>query len=160
MNNTKQQTTVKHSVTLTDMEGIAQQLYALKNKCAIYTFEGSLGAGKTTLVRLLLNQWGIKVPVTSPTFNYVNIYQTDHNELLYHFDLYRLTTVDQFVQAGFDEFLYLENCWVFIEWPAVIEPLLKDAICRVTIQHEPNDTRTISFCGDILLVDTDTFDHS
>jgi tRNA threonylcarbamoyladenosine biosynthesis protein TsaE len=137
-------TTLEYLFSLDEIDDIAQKLYDLRHRCAIFTFTGSLGAGKTTLIKVLLKKWGVVEPVTSPTFTYVNAYQNDSDELLYHFDLYRLTTLDQFLDAGFDELLYLPRSWAFIEWPEIIEPLLARQICRVKIMYESPESRRVT----------------
>lgn len=121
----------------------AQELFQLKDQCAVYTFTGSLGAGKTTLIKELCGLWGVREPITSPTFNYVNAYTLKNDQLLYHFDLYRLSSIDQFIQAGFNEFLYLPNSWALIEWPEIILPLLTHNVCHVTIEYSSNQNERI-----------------
>jgi len=110
---------------------LARQLPA----CKIVTFEGPLGAGKTTLVRELLQQCGVTGEITSPTFTYMNVYKNNKGETFYHFDLYRIKTVDEFIAAGFDEYLYQPQSWVFIEWPSVIMPLLTHDACHISIDY-------------------------
>lgn len=132
-------------VSLDQLDTMAQQLYELKDHCAVYLFEGPLGAGKTTLIRLLLHKWGIQDPIVSPTFTYVNIYINKKNEILYHFDLYRIETLNQFIQLGFDEYLYQENSWSFIEWPELIMPLIKKRACFIRIEYKDEKTRLITY---------------
>lgn len=102
---------------------IKEYLKPLIAKKTIFTLEGPLGAGKTTLVRALLKQLGVKEVITSPTFTYVNAYTID-SITVYHFDLYRIESVDEFIEMGFDEYLSDEDTISFIEWPEVIEQLL------------------------------------
>ena len=83
----------------------------------------------------MLKQKGVAQPVTSPTFTYVNVYENDNGQLFYHFDLYRIETLDAFIAAGFNEYLYAPNSWAFIEWPEVIMPLLTEAVCHCTIDY-------------------------
>lgn len=110
---------------------------------SVIAFIGPLGAGKTTLIRELLKSLGVTQLVTSPTFTYVNAYSNEINQTFYHFDLYRLNSLDQFLQAGFDEYLYTPNSWAFIEWPEIIMPLLKDRVCFCTIEYH-NQERKIT----------------
>ena len=53
----------------------------------------------------------------------------------YHFDLYRLKNLDEFLSAGFDEYLYDQDAIVFIEWPEIIEPILGSGSCLVKIDY-------------------------
>ncbi len=114
---------------------IAKNLLERLPDCKVYTFTGPLGAGKTSLVREMLRQLGIKGPVASPTFTYVNVYENHKGQTFYHFDLYRITSADDFIAAGFDEYLYQPNTVCFIEWPEPILSLLKDKVCHVNIDY-------------------------
>lgn len=131
--------------TLEEVPVIAQQLLALFDRCKVFTFTGTLGAGKTTLIRTMLREIGVKEPITSPTFTYVNVYTLDYDRILYHFDLYRIKTMDDFVSAGFDEYLYAPNAWCFIEWPEVIMPLLRSSVCHCTIEYVSEHTRKLIY---------------
>ncbi len=72
-------------------------------KARIVTLTGALGAGKTTIVKELLKSLGVKERVTSPTFTYMNQYESEAGERIFHFDLYRIKSMHQFMQAGFQE---------------------------------------------------------
>ena len=134
----------EYVVTQDQMGMVAADILQLSG-VRIITLIGSLGAGKTTLVQALLRQLGITEPVASPTYTYVNLYKTVAGNIIYHFDLYRLTKQDDFIQAGFDEYLYQENAWCLIEWPEVIEGLLPDeGCCRIQIEYIDDKTRKIS----------------
>lgn len=112
--------------------------------CQVFAITGPLGAGKTTTIKALLRSCGITETITSPTFTYVNEYTNASGEHFYHFDLYRITNVEEFQAQGFDEYLYQDNSWAFIEWPEVIEPLLTHNICAVAFDyHEDPDKRVV-----------------
>ncbi len=136
----------KKRIAYDQLDGVAEQLLALLPQKKVFTFNGPLGAGKTTLVQKMLKKMGITEPVQSPTYTYVSVYTTPQGQKLYHFDLYRLTCCNDFTQAGFDEYLYQPDSWCFIEWPEVIDPLLKEQVCAVTLDYAPDDTRFISIC--------------
>jgi tRNA threonylcarbamoyladenosine biosynthesis protein TsaE len=117
-------------------------LLPLANTYRIFTFEGPLGAGKTTLIKEFLRQNGVTSLVTSPTFGYFNTYQ-GNNRTFYHFDVYRISSVDEFIHAGFEEYLHQPDAIVLIEWPAIIAPLLKDPriaskTCSLTFSYDPS----------------------
>lgn len=132
-------------IGIEEIDQVVDALYALMDRCKVYTFEGPLGAGKTTVIRELLKKCGIHQPITSPTFNYVNVYENQEGQLFYHFDLYRIHTLDDFLDAGFDEFLYLPDSWAFIEWPEVIMPLLTKQVCNVTIDYYNDAKRSVTY---------------
>lgn len=118
-----------------DLPQVAQELVGLMDRYKVFTFAGPLGAGKTSLIRQMLQQKGVTQPVTSPTYTYVNVYENDKEQLFYHFDLYRIETLEAFISAGFNEYLYAPNSWAFIEWPEVIMPLLTDSVCHCNIEY-------------------------
>jgi len=79
---------------------------------------GDLGAGKTTLSRYIIsNLLGMKSSVKSPTYVYYNRYR----ENIYHFDLYRLRSYDDFVNIGGEEVLDNPENICLIEWPELLE---------------------------------------
>lgn len=130
--------------TLDQLPQIAQQLWLRHDACQVYTFTGSLGAGKTTLVREILHAAGVRGAISSPTFTYVNVYKKDAGQRFYHFDLYRLTSADQFYELGFDEYLYAPNSWTFIEWPEILGELVHHKACHVQLEYVSENERAIS----------------
>ena len=129
--------------TIKEIDVVVDLLYSMLPQYKVITFTGSLGAGKTTLVKALLARCGIKEVTTSPTFTYVNVYENDQRQTFYHFDCYRIKTVDEFKAAGFDEYLYQEHSWAFIEWPEVIESLVSHAVIKVNIEYD-GEQRTLT----------------
>jgi len=103
---------------------VAKQIIPLFDHKNIFTLYGPMGAGKTTLIKEILRQFGVTQTVISPTFGYVNTYHGNNNQIFYHFDLYRLGSVNEFIEAGFDEYFAQPNAFVIIEWPELIESLL------------------------------------
>lgn len=128
-----------------DLQKIAAQLLELKDKVAVYTFTGPLGAGKTTLIGAMLAQAGVTEPIVSPTFTTINIYKNAQGQHFYHFDLYRMQTLEEFLAAGFQEYLYAPNSWAFIEWPAIIAPLLDSRVCHVSLDYQTENDRILRF---------------
>jgi|SRR5579872_3364565 tRNA threonylcarbamoyladenosine biosynthesis protein TsaE len=133
----------KITYRLDDISSVAKQLQEQLDNYRIITFTGPLGAGKTTLVKELLKQSGVADVVTSPTFTYLNIYENKKGQRFYHFDLYRIETLDQFLEAGFDEYLNQPQSLVLIEWPEPILPLLKEGACHIKIEYA-GDGRTLT----------------
>ncbi|MFA6526983.1 MAG: tRNA (adenosine(37)-N6)-threonylcarbamoyltransferase complex ATPase subunit type 1 TsaE [Candidatus Babeliales bacterium] len=114
--------------TLDQIESLVRDMLPLFNQYSIVAFYGPLGIGKTTIIKEILKQSGVQEQVTSPTFGYVNTYTNADGQSFNHFDLYRITTLEQFINAGFDEYLSRSKTISFIEWPEVIAPLLSDGL--------------------------------
>ena len=128
--------------TLNDLTSRVAQLKELMHDHRVFAFTGSLGAGKTTLIRSLLQTCGVTGIISSPTFTYVNIYQVNGKKL-YHFDLYRLTSAQEFIDAGFDEYLYDQQACIFIEWPEIIASLLPKHTCFVALDYVDAGKRSL-----------------
>lgn len=141
MNNNKPETIIYN---LSEVNLVAAKLLSLLPRCSVLTFSGPLGAGKTTLIRELLRKVGVVEPITSPTFTYLNIYTNAQENKFYHFDLYRISSIDAFCQAGFDEYLYQPNSWALVEWPEHIMPLLDHSVCHVTIDYHNQSCRELT----------------
>ncbi len=110
--------------------------------CVIY-LQGQLGAGKTTLVRGILQALGITGRVKSPTFTLVEPYRIrDYH--IYHFDLYRLTTPAELVTIGIDDYCSADSICL-IEWPEKGgEQLpLADVICHIMHTGQVEEQRCI-----------------
>ncbi|MFZ6799595.1 tRNA (adenosine(37)-N6)-threonylcarbamoyltransferase complex ATPase subunit type 1 TsaE [Undibacterium sp. Di24W] len=96
---------------------------------------GDLGAGKTALTRAILHSAGHQGNVKSPTYTLAEPYQIQvqgSTTKFMHFDLYRMISADEFIEAGFrDEFNAETIC--IIEWPEKAEGLLPSADLEVFI---------------------------
>lgn len=110
---------------------------------SIVCFFGDLAAGKTTFIKGMAGQIvGCPVEeVNSPTFVYLNIYEG--KRFLYHFDLYRLNGIEEFLSLGFDEFLDQEGICC-IEWSERIASALPKNHYRVEISHRGEGAREIA----------------
>lgn len=128
-----------------EIEKTALYLNHLKNQCRVFTFTGPLGVGKTTLIQALLHASDVRELVTSPTFNYINIYTNEIGQKFYHFDLYRLTNLQEFIDLGFEEYLYEPQSWAFVEWPELIMPLLNREVCHIALNYVDQLSREITF---------------
>ncbi len=104
---------------------------------------GELAAGKTTFIKGLVYGAAQVDPsaVQSPTFTYLNIYEGQ--KTVYHFDLYRLRDIDEFLSMGFDEYFEADGICC-IEWSERIAPYLPSYSLHVSLMHVQEDQRLIT----------------
>lgn len=133
------------SYTKNDLDRVAKKLSTLADGCEVFTLTGPLGAGKTTLINRILVHLGVTQAVTSPTFTYMQVYTAADGKKVYHFDLYRIDSIDAFIAAGFDEYLYQPNSLIFIEWPAVIMPIITRSACHITLEYQDEGSRLLRY---------------
>ena len=99
-----------------DTVQLAQRLAGCLVYPLICTFEGEIGAGKTTFIRAMLRALGVTTAIKSPTFALVESYQVDER-VIHHFDLYRLHDEVELDYLGFRDY-FENNALICIEWPA------------------------------------------
>jgi tRNA threonylcarbamoyladenosine biosynthesis protein TsaE len=104
---------------------------------------GPLGAGKTRLVRAIADGAGVRDQiVNSPTYVLVQEY---HGRLpIYHFDTYRLRSLDEFIELGADEYLRSDGVCC-IEWADRVVDVLPPDVLRVEITVVGRDEREFRF---------------
>ena len=84
---------------------------------------GSLGAGKSVLARAIGEGAGVQVPMPSPSFNLLFLYETDGGREVVHLDLYRIESPDDLWELGWNE-LGVENEIIIVEWPEQARDLM------------------------------------
>ena len=132
-----------HSVKET--EQFAQKLAQKLKPNDIIAFTGGLGAGKTAFVRGLANGLGCSDEVSSPTFSLVHEYEGPI--VLYHFDMYRVHTMDELYSTGFYDYLGCGGI-LAIEWREnIASPLKWESCIFVSIEQDGENTRTITVNG-------------
>jgi tRNA threonylcarbamoyladenosine biosynthesis protein TsaE len=107
---------------------------------------GDLGAGKTTLVKGIIDALGAGAPedVTSPTFTLVHEYDVPSRfTKLYHLDLYRLEEDRQLAVLGIDEMLD-SRAILLIEWGEKFSSILSRADGEIVLTHNGGDLRTVN----------------
>ncbi len=93
-------------------------------KAKTLLFNAPMGSGKTTLIAAICKQLGVVEKISSPTFSIINEYVILDTKI-YHFDLYRIDSIDELHDIGVEEYLD-SGAWMFIEWPEIVLPLLDD----------------------------------
>jgi len=130
---------------LSQLKEIAAKLLQNFPAGRIFAFYGSMGAGKTTFIKVICRQLFVRDIVNSPTFAIVNEYLRESGGSVYHFDLYRLKSWQELLDIGYEDYFYSGN-FCLIEWPEKIENLLPDDTVRVKIElSAERDQRIITF---------------
>ena len=124
--------------SLEELPSVAGRLLTDYGRRTAFALEGDLGTGKTTLVAECCRQLGVTEPVSSPTFSIVNEY-SGADAPIYHLDCYRLRSVEEAIDAGLEELLQTARGAVFVEWPAVIQPLLPEGVVFLQFRHDDTD---------------------
>ncbi|WP_396168977.1 tRNA (adenosine(37)-N6)-threonylcarbamoyltransferase complex ATPase subunit type 1 TsaE [Flavobacterium sp.] len=127
---------------LAEIDAVAEKILT-ENPKKILLFNGSMGVGKTTLIKSLAKKLGVTDATSSPTFSLVNEYQINGNQSIYHFDVYRLKNEMEAMDMGIDEYLYSGN-WCFIEWPENIPNLIPEEHSTITIELLPDGKRRLT----------------
>lgn len=127
--------------SLDELENVAKKILSEQPKKVIL-FNGSMGVGKTTLIKEMAKKLGVVNPTSSPTFSLVNEYQINDNQFIYHFDVYRLKNEIEALDMGIDEYLYSGN-WCFIEWAENIPSLIPDDHSIIKIEILPDEKRRL-----------------
>lgn len=118
--------------TIDELESVAQQIIA-QQPARVILFHGEMGVGKTTLIKQLCKTLGVTEATSSPTFSLVNEYETIANQIVYHFDFYRLKNEMEALDMGADDYFYSGN-WCFIEWAEKIPNLIPEEHAIITIE--------------------------
>jgi len=121
---------------------IASELALSFKPNTVVALRGDLGAGKTTFVKGIAKGLGADPDnISSPTFSYLNIYEAKIR--IFHFDLYRLKTKEQFETSGFEEFFGAGGV-TCIEWPDLSLASLPKETIFIEFRHLGEKQREIS----------------
>ena len=130
--------------SLDNIHEAARQFIAAMEDNTVFAFYGKMGAGKTTFIKAVCEELGVTDVINSPTFAIVNEYRSDTTgELIYHFDFYRIKKLDEVYDMGYEDYFY-SGALCFIEWPELIEELLPGDAVTVSIEEQPDGSRTIT----------------
>ena len=132
-------------IIISSLDGIheaAQQFIELMQGHTVFAFYGKMGAGKTTFIKALCQELGVRDVITSPTFAIVNEYGTAEGDAIYHFDFYRIKRIEEVYDLGYEDYFY-SGSLCLIEWPELIENLLPDDAVRVDIMEQDDGSRLL-----------------
>ncbi|MBO4728052.1 MAG: tRNA (adenosine(37)-N6)-threonylcarbamoyltransferase complex ATPase subunit type 1 TsaE [Spirochaetaceae bacterium] len=107
----------------------------------VLAMRGTLAAGKTTITKGIAHALGIEETITSPTFTIVSEYEGKLH--LYHIDVYRLDSSEDFVNLGSDEMLY-GNGVSIIEWSEKVQSEIPKKAITISLEANADDSRTIT----------------
>ncbi len=126
-----------------NIKEVAKRFVEEMGERRVFAFYGKMGAGKTTFIKAVCEELGVKDVITSPTFAIVNEYTADEN-VIYHFDFYRIKKLEEVYDMGYEEYFY-SGALCLIEWPELIEDLLPEDAVKVTIEALPAGERSITW---------------
>ena len=127
---------------ISELRSAAKKFLEYAGDTKIFAFYGEMGVGKTTFLKELCREMEVEDEITSPTFAIVNEYYSKKYRQIFHFDFYRINSLREVYDLGFEE--YLESgAYIFMEWSEKIDDILPDGIAKVTITQDANQVRTI-----------------
>jgi tRNA threonylcarbamoyladenosine biosynthesis protein TsaE len=108
------------SYSLSNIKNVVHQLWQYAHQYHVWTFNGEMGAGKTTLIHALCDELGVTDAVSSPTFALINEYHFINKEgadtTIYHMDWYRLKDEEEALNAGMEDAIQQPGAYSWVEW--------------------------------------------
>ncbi|MDW8295462.1 MAG: tRNA (adenosine(37)-N6)-threonylcarbamoyltransferase complex ATPase subunit type 1 TsaE [Raineya sp.] len=117
---------------IAELAQIAEKIVEIGKNINFWILEGSMGAGKTTLIKAICKQLGVREEVQSPTFSLVNEYKA-RDKKIYHFDFYRIRSEQEVFDIGYEEYFYDTNALCLVEWASQIPNLLPEHYLMIKI---------------------------
>jgi tRNA threonylcarbamoyladenosine biosynthesis protein TsaE len=134
---------IYRSVALDELKSVAGEVAGSISKADVWLFEGDLGAGKTTLIKMIGELLGVGDVMSSPSFSIVNEYDAKDGGKVFHFDFYRIKNEIEAADIGVEDYFYSGHpC--FVEWPEKIPSLIPAVHATVRIEFENESHRTIA----------------
>ena len=124
-----------------ELNKVAKAIIESIDEKNVICFYGKMGVGKTTLIKDICSELGVKDNVTSPTFSIVNEYISFEGKSVFHFDFYRIEDEREALDLGYEEYFY-KNSLCFVEWPEKIKSLIPNNVLNVKILVD-KETRII-----------------
>ena len=123
-----------------DTENFACEYVKTLRAGDVVLLDGDMGAGKTVFAKGVARGLNIQEEVTSPTYAYMN----DYDGRLFHYDCYRIETVEQAERLGLADYFYAGGICL-VEWSQNIAPLLPKFVKRVRITKISDTQREIEY---------------
>lgn len=128
---------------LEEIKLAADKVFNFSNGKKVWAIWGEMGAGKTTFIRALCENLGVKSAIGSPTYSIINEYESKAGTI-YHMDWYRLKDDEEALQAGVEDGILSGN-FCLIEWPEKALSLLPDDCFHITLMATDSQTRAVQF---------------
>lgn len=128
--------------SLSEINKIAEKFIKAHPADRLFAFYGKMGSGKTTFIKALCEILEVVDYVNSPSFAVINVYETKHSKEIYHFDFYRINSIEELYDLGYEEYFFSDK-YCFVEWPELIEPLLPGNSVKITITETAQGSRMI-----------------
>lgn len=130
--------------SIDEIDNLANKLIPYTHEYKIWAFYGTMGAGKTTFIKALCKKLDVIDKPNSPTFSLVNEYHTASGEKIFHFDFYRINSIQEAFDMGYEEYFY-SGYLCLIEWPEKIEQILPEKYLKIAIEvHDKERIFTLS----------------
>jgi tRNA threonylcarbamoyladenosine biosynthesis protein TsaE len=130
---------VTRSLTRAELQAVGEALGRSLRPGELITFEGDLGAGKTTFIQAVVRGLGVSQPATSPTYSLVHRYHGARGPV-FHLDCFRLRSPDEAADLDW-EGLLSEGDAILIEWPERAGSWLPQPGRRFRLAHVPDPDR-------------------
>ncbi|MCP4442254.1 MAG: tRNA (adenosine(37)-N6)-threonylcarbamoyltransferase complex ATPase subunit type 1 TsaE [Aureispira sp.] len=132
-----------HIKKLEDLDTVAQELLPTIKEYKKVVFNGEIGAGKTTLIKILCKLLGVEDATSSPTYSIINEYESAEGTV-YHIDLYRLKQEQEVFDIGLVELLEEEDSYFFIEWPELVLSWMPDKVLTINVEVAEDNSRQLN----------------
>ena len=127
-----------------DTEEFGMKLASSLEPGDIVALIGDLGTGKTTLTKYIAKGLGITENIDSPTFNIVKEHKSGIIPL-FHFDVYRLSSGDELLDIGADEYFYSDGVCI-IEWADIVADVVPEKAKVILIEYGEKQGERIYRC--------------
>lgn len=127
-----------------DTEEFGMKLASSLEPGDIVALIGDLGTGKTTLTKYIAKGLGVTENIDSPTFNIVKEHKSGIIPL-FHFDVYRLSSGDELLDIGADEYFYSDGVCI-IEWADIVADVVPEKAKVILIEYGEKQGERIYRC--------------
>ena len=129
--------------TIQELPEVTKEIISYGKKYTVWVLKGDLGAGKTTFIQEVAKQMNVLDNISSPSYALINEYLAPTGERVYHFDLFRIKTISEVFDLGFDEYID-SGSLCFIEWPEIAESLLPERYLEISILNPEEELRVFN----------------